>query len=150
TYLFVIDDKGIIRLHSAEPQKERQNIANIRDADGRQFLKNAISNMSDSVPNAWCFYRYNKPGEKQLLWKASYLSRVIGQGGQHYVIGSGVYNLHPDAILITEMVDRACELIKNKGKPAIDLIKDPKGSFVYRETFVLVADMSGKCLASAD
>jgi cytochrome c len=150
TYLFVIGADGKVLLHSAEPNKERQDMAELRDADGRAFLKHAIDGMSETVPNNWAFYRYNKPGEKQAHWKASYLTRITALDKQSYVVGSGVYNLNPDAKLIQEMVDRAAGMIEKQGESAIELIKDPKGPFVYADTFVLVADKLGKCIASAD
>jgi hypothetical protein len=149
TYLYVIDGEGRVQLHSAEPQKERQNITEIRDADGRQFLKSTISRMSDAVPNGWAFYRYNKPGEKQPHWKASYLTRITTPDKQSFVVGSGVYNLAVDADLLVQIVDRAAAMIEADGADALGLIKDPQGPFVYADTYVLVADMSGKCLASA-
>jgi signal transduction histidine kinase len=150
TYLFVIGADGTVKMHSAEPERERQSIADFRDADGRDFLKYAIDGMSETTPNNWAFYRYKKPGAKQPHPKASYLMRVVGQDKQTYFVGSGVYNLTPDPRLIQEMVDRAAQLIEKNGETTIELLKDPKGPFVYGETSVLLIDPSGKCLVSID
>ncbi len=150
TYLFVIGADGNVRMHSAEPERERQSIVDFRDADGRDFLKYAIDGMSETTPNNWAFYRYKKPGAKQPHRKASYLMRVVGQDKQTYIVGSGVYNLTPDPRLIQEMVDRAAQLIEKQGDAAVALLKDRKGPFVYGETSLMLTDPSGKCLVSID
>lgn len=150
TYLFVVDNEGKVRLHSAEPQRERSNITDIKDADGRQFLKATISGMSDTLPNGWAFYRFHKPGEKQPYWKASYLTRVTASNNETFVIGSGVYKSEVDVELLMQMVDRAAGMIENQGESAFAAIRDPKGPFVYAETSVVVADKFGKCIASAN
>jgi hypothetical protein len=62
-------------------------------------------------------------------------------------VGSGVYQMNVDADLLMQLVDRAKATVEQDPLRGIELLKDPKGSFVYDDTFVVLADMDGKCVA---
>ncbi len=46
------------------------------------------------------------------------------------------------------MVHRAVALVKKDGKAkAFEVFNDPKGPFTYRDLYIMVYDLSGKCVA---
>lgn len=46
------------------------------------------------------------------------------------------------------MVKKAAEFLKKEGKAkALEVFSDPKGAFTYRDLYIMVYDLEGKCLA---
>ena len=73
--------------------------------------------------------------------------RAKAPSGKDYIIGSGVYDMPVDRKLVSDMVDMASERLQRDGRSALDLMRDPKGPFVYKDTQVFVVDTQGNVLA---
>jgi hypothetical protein len=84
-YIFVIDRRGIYRLHGAKPASEGKRVHEIPGINGDQFLRDAWAAVE--AGGGWIEYDIVSPDMGQVLPKASY---VVGLDRELFV-GCGVY-----------------------------------------------------------
>jgi signal transduction histidine kinase len=86
----------------------------------------------------WVHYMYPEPGDLFPTWKSTFVKRIRFPSGKPHLLGAGIYNMQMDASFIEDVVDRAVTLVAEKGKAAFDALRDPKGPFLFMDTYVFV------------
>ena len=81
-YVFVFDQKGITLAHGAKEALVGRDLTNLRDVDGKLFLKEIVS-VQDK---GWVDYKWQNPVTNKVEPKTSY---VINTG--EYIVGVGAY-----------------------------------------------------------
>jgi len=88
-YIFVIDRRGVYRLHGAKPATEGKRVHEIPGINGDKFLQDAWAAVQ--AGGGWIDYDIVSPDTGKVLPKASY---VVGLDNELFV-GCGVYR-HAD------------------------------------------------------
>lgn len=143
TYFFVWSLEGIRIFHAANPAGEGENMSSVTDVIGRPWGKMFLDAVTGSKSEGWVHYMYPEPGEIFPTWKSSFLKRVKFPSGKDYLVGCGIYNMQMDKAFIQDVVNRACDLIRLKGRNAFAEIRDKKGAFNFMDTYVFVDDVTG-------
>ncbi|HPU30444.1 MAG TPA: cache domain-containing protein [Syntrophorhabdaceae bacterium] len=89
TYVFVFDSKGNDLINPAFPGFEGQNVLNLKDSQGKYFIKEMINSLEKS-DSAWVDYMWPKPRQMEPSKKSTYVKKVTIDGNTLYV-GSGIY-----------------------------------------------------------
>jgi signal transduction histidine kinase len=86
-YVVVYDLKGKVLAHGANAKMIGKDVIDLRDVDGKLFVKERIEMMSKS-PNAkgWQEYKFMNPVSRQIEPKAMYLQRF-----EDVMVGCGIY-----------------------------------------------------------
>jgi len=90
TYIFIADMNGTILMHPANPELETKSILDIKDANGKAFLREMIET-AKTKGSGWVDYMWPKPGEKSASKKLSYIKRAKMPSGEMVVVGAGIY-----------------------------------------------------------
>ena len=87
-YPFVIDmSSGVMRFHLSEKMVNR-NVLELKDASGKEFVKEMISVAKAQKANGWVDYEWTHPSTKKVEDKTSYVQRIPGS---ELLVGVGVY-----------------------------------------------------------
>jgi cytochrome c len=89
TYIFIADMNGTMLMHPANPELETKNIMDMKDANGRAFMRDFVATAKKG--SGWVDYMWPKPGEKTPAKKQSYIKRAKMPDGEMVLVGSGVY-----------------------------------------------------------
>lgn len=89
TYIFVVDTNGIEVVHPAQPDLEGKSIMDLKDANGKAFVKEMIE-MANTKGSGWVEYMWPKPGETEPSKKMTYIKKVK-TGDDILIVGSGYY-----------------------------------------------------------
>lgn len=89
TYVFVIDSRGNAIINPAFPGFEGQNVLNLKDAQGKYFIKDMINSL-EKVDTAWIDYLWPKPRQMSPSKKTTYVKKIV-MNNEVYYIGSGIY-----------------------------------------------------------
>jgi cytochrome c len=89
TYIFIADMTGTILMHPANPELETKNIMDMKDANGKAFMREFVATAKKG--SGWVDYMWPKPGEKTPAKKHSYIKRAKMPDGEMVLVGSGVY-----------------------------------------------------------
>ena len=84
-YLFVYDLTGIILAHGAESNLINVNRLNVKDPDGKQYVKENIA-AAQKKGGGWTDYKRMNPDTRKIEEKTSY---CLAEGG--IVVGCGIY-----------------------------------------------------------
>lgn len=84
-YLFVYDLNGVVLAHGAEANLLGVNRLNVKDPDGKQYIKEAIA-VAQKKGGGWADYKRMNPETRKIESKTSF---CIAEGG--IVIGCGIY-----------------------------------------------------------
>ena len=84
-YLFVYDLNGVVLAHGAEVNLLGVNRLNVKDPDGKQYVKDFVA-VGQKKGGGWVDYKRMNPDTKQIEHKTSY---VLAEEG--VVIGCGMY-----------------------------------------------------------
>lgn len=86
-YVVVYDMKGKVLSHGANEKLIGKDVIDLRDVDGKYFVKERVEMMSKS-PDAkgWQDYKFMNPQTRQIEPKQMYLRRV-----EDMIIGCGIY-----------------------------------------------------------
>ena len=84
-YLFVYDQNGVVLAHGAEANLLGVNRLNVKDPDGKQYIKEAIA-VAQKKGGGWADYKRMNPDTRKIENKTSF---CIAEGG--LVIGCGIY-----------------------------------------------------------
>lgn len=88
-YIFINDMQGNGFLNPYNPQLEDVNILDLKDADGKYFVKTEIEKLRVE-DDCWETYSWHRPGEKKPSNKLAYLKKVNIEG-KTLVVGAGYY-----------------------------------------------------------
>jgi signal transduction histidine kinase len=84
-YLFVYDLSGVVLAHGAEVNLLGVNRLNVKDPDGKQYVKEFVA-VGQKKGGGWVDYKRMNPDTKQIEHKTSF---VLAEEG--VVIGCGIY-----------------------------------------------------------
>ncbi len=84
-YIFVYSQKGEILAHGANKRMIGKNLMDIKDEDGKKFVKEQID-LAMSKGSGWVDLKWVNPVTKTMQPKASYVEKV-----DDVIIGSGIY-----------------------------------------------------------
>lgn len=85
-YVFVQDVQAKMVCHAANPKMNGKDLAELKDADGKQFSK-AMSELVKAKGAGWVDYRWVNPVSKAIEAKTSYVERV----NDTTFLGVGIY-----------------------------------------------------------
>ncbi|MBI5396869.1 MAG: cache domain-containing protein [Verrucomicrobia bacterium] len=88
-YVFVDDMEGKNLCHPAKPELEGQNLLDMKDAKGKEFLREMIE-LLKTKDAGWVEYAWPKPGQTGSSRKASYIKKAKC-GDKTVLVGSGLY-----------------------------------------------------------
>jgi signal transduction histidine kinase len=86
---------------------------------------------------------YPKPGDIFPTWKSSFLKRITFPSGKQYLVGCGIYNMQMDKAFIEDVVNRAADLVADRGSEAFKELRDKTGPFVFMDIYVFVDNVNG-------
>jgi cytochrome c len=89
TYIFIADMNGTILMHPANPELEAKSIVDIKDANGKAFMREFIETAKKG--SGWVDYMWPKPGEKTPSKKRSYIKSAKMPSGEMVLVGAGIY-----------------------------------------------------------
>lgn len=148
-YFFIWTMDAIRVFHGADPGLEGQNVRDSKDVQGRPFGKMFLDAARSTSGEGWVHYMYPEPGNIFPIWKSSFIKRVQFPSGKEHLIGCGIYNMQMDKTFITDIVNRAADLIVEQGKDAFGQLRDRTGPFVFMDTYVFVNAPDGTELVNA-
>ena len=90
TYIFIADMSGTILMHPANPELETKSIIDLKDANGKVFMREFIET-AKTKGSGWVDYMWPKPGEKNPSKKLSYVKRTKMPDGKMVIVGAGTY-----------------------------------------------------------
>ena len=74
-YLWVCDMKGVVRSHAMRPKSRGENFAELRDARGKAFIRDALRVAADRG-RGWVDYEWTHPSTKKVEPKSTYFERL--------------------------------------------------------------------------
>jgi methyl-accepting chemotaxis protein len=89
TYIFIADMNGTILMHPANPELETKSILDLKDANGKAFMREFIETAKKG--SGWVEYMWPKPGEKKPSKKLSYIKQAKVPNGETLLVGAGIY-----------------------------------------------------------
>ena len=143
TYFWACKEDGVRVLHAGDPALEGQSTAGLNDILGRPVGKMILDAGASPTGEEWIHYMYPKPGGLFPVWKSTFVKRVTFPSGERRIIGCGIYNMQMDRAFIEDIVNRAAGLIEQLGRAAFPRLRDPKGPFVFMDTYVFVNSPDG-------
>jgi cytochrome c len=90
TYIFIADMNGTILMHPANPELETKSIIDLKDANGKAFMREFIET-AKTKGSGYVDYMWPKPGEKSPSKKLSYVKRTKMPDGEMVIVGAGAY-----------------------------------------------------------
>ena len=86
-YVVVYDMKGKVLAHGANAKMIGKDVIDLRDVDGKLFVKERVEMMSKSpTAKGWQEYKFMNPVTKQIEPKAMFLQRY-----EDVMVGCGIY-----------------------------------------------------------
>lgn len=84
-YIFVYDMNGKCVAHGFNPKMIGKDLLEMRDADGRYFVKERIE-IAKTKGKGWQDYKFTNPLSKKIELKTAYIEKV-----DDLIVGCGVY-----------------------------------------------------------
>ena len=142
-YVFIFDMGGNAICHPAQPALEGQALLELRDPYGRPIIQNFIRELEGDGEIGWVHYLWPKPDSSTFRWKTSYVRQADMEGGQSYIVGSGLYQMEMERFFVVEQVNDAAELILEQGAAAFPTLRDRASGFRFYDAYVFVLDPDG-------
>ncbi len=146
-YLFVYDSKGKCVFHPIEPQLVAQDLIQLKDLDGRPVVAmiTEIGKKPEADASGWVFYLWEEsPKSRVPAWKSSYIRKAVAPDGAVYLVGSGSYNMKMERSFLEERVNRAADLIVEKGEDAaFEELRNRACPLHILNTYITVTDGKG-------
>jgi signal transduction histidine kinase len=146
SYIFVSGVDGVMLCHPAQPELEGRNLLDLKDVNGKPFVRAMVRAASGSSRSGWVHYMWPKPGQKEPSWKSAYVVRVTAPSNKEYLVGSGVYPTRTEKMFAVTAVEDAAALIRRDREAAFKTLRDKAGDFIFGDLYVFVLDTSGKAL----
>ena len=90
TYIWIHDQKGIMRMHPIKYKLNGKNLVNLADSTGKLFFA-VMNQVCEEKGSGWVDYMWPKPGEKKPSPKISFVKQVK-HGDDTFVAGCGTYD----------------------------------------------------------
>ena len=84
-YISVWTPKAVVLAHGANPKLIGKDIIELKDADGKYFMKEIVSRAASS-PNGWVDYKWVNPISKEIQAKSAYFEKA-----DDMIISTGYY-----------------------------------------------------------
>ncbi len=150
-YIFVYDFNGVNLVLPPFPNLEGQNLSNMRDTQGKFFLREGLS-VVQTTGWGWIDYMWPKPGESVSTQKSTYVSKAK-LGDKWVLVGCGVYladapkasraGTRISAPELMALVREGAERLEKQGEKAYPEFRQ-KGSKWFRDdTYLFVWSMDG-------
>ena len=142
-YFYVLTMDGIRRFVATEPENEGRDASDRKDVLGRPFGRMILDVGASPSGEGWVHYMYPLPNTVFPAWKSVFVKRVTFPSGTPHIVAAGIYNMQMDESFIEDVVNHAVELVAQRGRAAFDQLRDPKGPFVFMDTYVFVESTDG-------
>jgi signal transduction histidine kinase len=146
-YLFIYDLNGKCVFHPIEPGLVGQNLIRLKDLDGRPMVAmiTDVGKKPEADASGWVFYLWEEsPNSRIPAWKSSYVRKAVAPGGTTYLVGSGLYNMKTEKCFLEGHVNRAADLIADKGKEAaFEELRNRACPLHILDTYITVTDHHG-------
>ncbi len=86
-YINVIDQQGNTKAHGENPKLIGRNVIDLKDADGKYFIKNFVQ-VSKNPGHGWVDYRWPNPVTTVIESKSTYIEKI-----DDLVVGCGIYKI---------------------------------------------------------
>lgn len=143
-YVFVLDTAGNRYVYPPDPEHERVNIFEQSDLNGRPFGEIFTRPVTAPRTEGWAHYLWTRPDDAHPTWKTTYLVRTRAPSGTEYIIGSGDYTMRMEKAFIVAMVEDAAAMLQEKGRQGFSLLRDRRGDYYFKETYVFVTSLDGR------
>jgi hypothetical protein len=148
-YLFIYDVNGVCLFHPVDPELVGKDLMDLKDMNGKPLIREIteIGRRPGATASGWVFYLWEERAELAPTWKASYIRKVLGPKGKIYLVGSGSHNFKIEPVFVKDSVDRAAQLLQNRGKEvAFAQFRDRASPFSFCGSYIYVFDTLGECL----
>jgi cytochrome c len=85
-YVVVYDIKGKVLSHGANEKMIGKDVIDLRDVDGKYFVKERVEMMAKPGAKGWQDYKFMNPVSRAIEPKAMYLQRY-----EDMIVGCGIY-----------------------------------------------------------
>src|SRR5258707_10910595 len=85
-YVVVYDMKGKVLAHGANEKMIGKDVIELRDMDGKYFVKERVEMMKAPDAKGWQDYKFMNPVTRQIKPKSMYLQRY-----EDVIVGTGIY-----------------------------------------------------------
>ncbi|MGZ5036733.1 MAG: cache domain-containing protein [Usitatibacter sp.] len=85
-YVVVYDMKGKVLAHGANEKMIGKDVIELRDSDGKYFVKERVEMMSKPDAKGWQDYKFMNPVSRAIEPKSMYLQRY-----EDLIVGCGIY-----------------------------------------------------------
>jgi hypothetical protein len=146
-YLFVYELDGTCAFHPVERELVGQNLIGLQDLDGRPVIAmiTAVGKRAEADASDWVFYVWEESSKYRVPeWKSSYVRKAVTPGGKVYLVGSGLYNMKMERVFLEDRVNRAADLIAQKGtRAAFEELRNRACPLHILNTYITVTDRRG-------
>ncbi len=149
SYLYVYTLDATNLYHGGYPELTGRNLMDFSDPLGKKVSRIIIDQLQrrrEANPHGWVHYLWTPPDALDGAWKASCNFPVTLPDGRKAYVGSGLDAPPQEKEFYRIIVDEAAELLSEKGKAALALLKDPEGPFSIYDRDVFVIENNGKAL----
>lgn len=140
-YVYLLD--GTCLFHPERPDFVGKNLIDVTDTHGRKALRQVMAAVSDAQnPHGWVHYKWQPHEGLYPVDKSSCQFRVTMPDGREVVVGGGIAAPLEEKMFAKFSVDSAAAMLRETGTAGLDVIRDNKSPYQYREVrvFVLAAD----------
>ncbi|MGZ3772114.1 MAG: cache domain-containing protein [Pseudobdellovibrionaceae bacterium] len=142
-YLFIWTMDGTRILHAADPSVEGKKVRWMKDTLERPIGQMFLDAAQSRTGEGWVHYMYPEPEHIFPTWKSTFIKKVTFPSGKQHLVGCGIYNMQMNKIFIEDLVQRAANLISEKGSDSFNELRDRKGPYNFMDTYVFVDTMDG-------
>lgn len=142
-YVYVWDLQGNRYVYPPDPNREGENVLDLVDIGGKPIGRMFVAAASGPAGEGWVHYQWWLPNQPVPHWKSSYHVKAVAPSGTAYLVGSGGYEMRMEKAFIAQAVDAAAGLLEEKGRTAFDDLRDPRGPYVFYDTYVFVTAEDG-------
>ena len=87
-YIFILDTRGTMIMHPANPALEGRDMTGLEDRSGNRFINDMLRLANGPEGNGYVYYWWPKPGQEAAVEKVSFVDTYKPFG---LVMGTGVY-----------------------------------------------------------
>ncbi|MFH1037685.1 MAG: cache domain-containing protein [PVC group bacterium] len=149
SYLYIYGLDGVNLFHGGYPHLAGENLIDFTDLNGKkvtQMIIDQLENHRSPNPHGWSHYLWVPPGSLDGAWKSSCNFGVAMPDGRRVFVGSGIDAPLQEREFYRIVVDEGAELLEEKGKAGLSVLKDPGGPFTIHDKGVFVIDSEGQAL----
>ncbi len=144
-YVYLLD--GTCLFHPERPDFVGKNLIDVTDTHGRKALRQVMAAVNDPQnPHGWVHYKWQPHEGLYPVDKSSCQFRVTMPDGRAVVVGGGIAAPLEEKMFAKFSVDSAAALLREQGAAGLEVIRDNKAPYQYREVRVFVLAEDGTTL----